>query len=184
METKKLGSQPFNLIQGVTWRTRSTGWGRPKVSQAQTLCPRSQLGEEGKKTLNLMGRQCLCCDEIGVKCWWAEKMGLLISLGKENKSFRDLAALQQGLEGLGTSLHSETGKEFQGKKNATQKGTSRHKRTQPASNSTSITWQPGAMTHLQPSGTCFRSISSLLGPSSPFTFLSHTLLGLWDLRKI
>ena len=34
------------------------------------------------------------------------------------------------------------------------------------------------MTHLQPSGTCFRSISSPLGPSSPTTVLSHMLLGL------
>ena len=43
-----------------------------------------------------------------------------------------------------------------------------------------ITW---TMTHLQPSGTCFRSISSPLGPSSPDTVLSHMLLGLWGRTK-
>ena len=70
------------------------------MSQVQILLPRrSQLGREGKKTLNLMGRQCLCCDKIGGKCWGAEKIGLLIPLGKGNKSFRDLEALEQGLEG-------------------------------------------------------------------------------------
>ena len=57
------------------------------------------MGREGKKTLNLMGRQCMCYDKIGVKCWGAEKIGLLIPLGKGNKSFRDLEALEQGLEG-------------------------------------------------------------------------------------
>ena len=97
METKKLGSQPFSPIQGVTWRTLSTGWGRPEVSQVQTLHPRrSQLGREGKKTLNLTGRQCLCCDKTGVNCWGAEKFGLLISLGKESKSFRDLGSTATG----------------------------------------------------------------------------------------
>ena len=57
------------------------------------------MGREGKKTLNLMGRQCMCYDKIGVKCWGAEKIGLLIPLGKESKSFRDLVPLEQGLEG-------------------------------------------------------------------------------------
>ena len=57
------------------------------------------MGREGKKTLSLMGRQCLCCDKIGVKFWGAEKIGLLIPLGKENRSFRDLVPLEQGLEG-------------------------------------------------------------------------------------
>ena len=47
-----------------------------------------------------MGRQCLCCDKTEVKCWGAEKIRLLIPLGKESKkSFRDLVALEQGLEG-------------------------------------------------------------------------------------
>ena len=40
------------------------------------------------------------------------------------------------------------------------------------------------ITHLQPSGTCFRSISSPLGPSLPVTVLSHMLLGLWVFIKI
>ena len=57
------------------------------------------MGREGKKTLNLMGRQCLCCDKIGVKFWGTEKIGLLIPLGKENRSFRDLVPLEKGLEG-------------------------------------------------------------------------------------
>ena len=47
-----------------------------------------------------MGRQCLCFDKIGEKFWEAEKMGLLILPGKQNKKkFRDLVALEQGLEG-------------------------------------------------------------------------------------
>ena len=95
-----LGSQPVSLIQEVTWRTPSTGWGRPEVSQVQSLRLRSQLSREGKKTLSLMGRQCLCGDKIVMNCWGAEKIGLLIPLGKESKKrFRDLAALQQSLEG-------------------------------------------------------------------------------------
>jgi len=58
------------------------------------------LGWEGKKTLNLTGRQCLYCGKTEVNCWGAEKFGLLIPLGKESKKrFRDLAALEQGLEG-------------------------------------------------------------------------------------
>ena len=37
--------------------------------------------------------------KIGVKFWGAEKMGLLIPLGKESKKiFRDLVALEQSLE--------------------------------------------------------------------------------------
>ena len=68
-----LGSQPVSLIQEVTWRTPSTGWGRPEVSQVQTLHLRSQLSREGKKTLSLMGRQCLCGDKIVMNCWRAEK---------------------------------------------------------------------------------------------------------------
>ena len=69
------------------------------MSQVQTFHLRSQLGRGFKKILNLMGRQCLCGDKIGMKCWQAEKIRLLIPLGKESKSFRDLAALEQGLEG-------------------------------------------------------------------------------------
>ena len=44
-----LGSQPVSLIQEVTWRTPSTGWGRPEVSQVQSLRLRSQLSREGKR---------------------------------------------------------------------------------------------------------------------------------------
>ena len=37
--------------------------------------------------------------KIGVKFWGAEKIGLLIPLGKESKkTFRDLVALDQSLE--------------------------------------------------------------------------------------
>ena len=57
------------------------------------------MGRGFKKILNLMGRQCLCCDKTGVNFWGAEKFGLLIPLGKKSKSFRDLAVLQQGLRG-------------------------------------------------------------------------------------
>ena len=58
------------------------------------------MSREGKKTLSLMGRQCLCGDKIVMNCWGAEKIGLLIPLGKESKKrIRDLAALQQSLEG-------------------------------------------------------------------------------------
>ena len=69
------------------------------MSQVQTFHLRSQLGRGFKKILNLMGRQCLCGDKIGVKFWGTEKIGLLIPLGKENRSFRDLVPLEQGLEG-------------------------------------------------------------------------------------
>ena len=69
------------------------------MSQVQTFHLRLQLGRGFKKILNLMGRQCLCGDKIGMKCRPAEKIKLLIPLGKESKSFRDLAALEQGLEG-------------------------------------------------------------------------------------
>ena len=49
---------------------------------------------------NLTGKQCLCCNKIGVKFWGTEKMRLLITLGKENKkNFRDLVALEKGLKG-------------------------------------------------------------------------------------
>ena len=57
------------------------------------------VGQGRQKTLNLMGSQCLCCDKIGVKCWGAEKIGLLISLGNKSKSFRDMVPLEQGLKG-------------------------------------------------------------------------------------
>ena len=100
MEKKTSRSQPFSLIQGVTWELAVLAEEDPK-SVRYKLCPRrSQLGREGRKTLNLMGRQCLCCDKIGEKFWEAEKMGLLILPGKQNKKkFRDLVALEQGLKG-------------------------------------------------------------------------------------
>ena len=48
---------------------------------------------------DIPGRQSLWGKKIGVKFWGAEKMGLLIPLGKESKKiFRDLVALEQSLE--------------------------------------------------------------------------------------
>ena len=93
-ETRKSTIQPdsrSNLENSQYWLR--------KTCQVQTLHLRSQLGKKGKKTLNLMGRLCVCCDKVGVKCWGAEKIRLLIPLGKKSKSFRDLAVLQQGLRG-------------------------------------------------------------------------------------
>ena len=68
------------------------------MSQIQITC--SKRSQSGRETERHPGRQSLCCNKIGEKLWGAEKMGLLIPPGKENKkSFRDLVALEQGLEG-------------------------------------------------------------------------------------
>jgi len=68
------------------------------MCQIQTIC--SKRSQSGRETERHPGRQSLCCNKIGEKLWGAEKMGLLIPPGKENKkSFRDLVALEQGLKG-------------------------------------------------------------------------------------
>ena len=81
------------------------------------------MGREGKKTLNLMGRQSLCYGKIGEKFWGAEKTGLLILPGKQKKKFRDLVALEQGLEGQRTSLHSRQERKLQTHRSSTCKVT-------------------------------------------------------------
>ena len=134
-----LGSQPFSLIQGVTWRTHSTGWGRPEVSQVRTLHLRSQLGRESKKTLNLTGRQCLCGNKIGMKCRWAEKIGLLIPLGKETWQHCNRAS--KGKKHLSTARQE---RKFKIDKNITCKVTKKKRRKKTfKQHNTPITWQPG-----------------------------------------
>ena len=86
------------------------------------------MGREGKKTLNLMGRQSLCYGKIGEKFWGAEKTGLLILPGKQKKKFRDLVALEQGLEGQRTSLHSRQERKLQTHRSSTCKVTKKKKR--------------------------------------------------------
>ena len=67
------------------------------MCQIQTIG--SERSRSGRETERHPGRQNLCSNKIGEKFWGAEMMGLLIPPGKENKSFRDLVALEQGLEG-------------------------------------------------------------------------------------
>ena len=66
------------------------------MSQIQTIYLLKEVtGREGRKTCRKT-----MCNEKGEKFWGAEKMGLLIPPGKENKkSFRELVALEQSLEG-------------------------------------------------------------------------------------
>ena len=143
-----LGSQPFSPIQGVTWRTHSTGWGRPEVSQVRTLHLRSQLGRESKKTLNLTGRQCLCGNKIGMKCRWAEKIGLLIPLGKETWQHCNRAS--KGKKHLSTARQE---RKFKIDKNITCKVTKKKRRKKTfKQHNTPITWQPGQWPTSNPLG--------------------------------
>ena len=71
-------------------------WNESDTNHLSAQGGHSQVGKAERHP----GRQCLCCNKKGEKFWGAEKMGLLILPGKENKkSFRDLVALEQGLEG-------------------------------------------------------------------------------------
>ena len=143
-----------------------------------------------------MGRQSLCYGKIGEKFWGAEKTGLLILPGKQKKKFRDLVALEQGLEGQRTSLHSRQERKLQTHRSSTCKVTKKKEKEKEEEEKSQgkkkklqraqylhhlTTWR---MTHLQPSGSCLRSILSPLGLSSPVTVLSHILLGLWGFIKI
>ena len=149
-----LGSQPFSPTQGVTWRTYSTGWGRPEVSQVKTPRPRrSRLGREGKKTLNPTGKQCLCCDKTGVKCWGAEKIGLLIPLGKESKSSEIWYHWNRASNGKKHLSTARQERKLQIDKNITCKVTKKKKKKKTfKQHNTPITWQPGQWPTSNPLG--------------------------------
>lgn len=157
------------------------------MSQIQTVSSsRSQTGREGRKApeSTRYWRQWLCCNKIGVKFWGAEKMRLLIPTGKENKKhFRDLVAREQGLEGQGACPQQRQEREFQVEKDtkhrpAHTQHTQKFNELQIAQHLHHLT-----ITHLQPSGTCFRSNSAPEGSSPLATFLSHVLLWMWGFIK-
>ena len=88
-------------------------------------------------------------------------MGLLIPPGKENKkSFRDLVALEQGLEGQRASISpAKTGKEIPNKD--TKHRTTHTQHTQELSDlQIAQHLHHLTTTHLQHSETCFRSKSA------------------------
>ena len=148
------------------------------ISYILCLCYHTYNGDYMINNLGMMTEiQWMCCNKIGVKFWGAEKMRLLIPTGKENKKhFRDLVAREQGLEGQGACPQQRQEREFQVEKDTKHRPAHTQHTQELSELQTAQHPHHLTTTHLQPSGTCFRSNSSPEGSSPPATFLPHVLL--------